>query len=1541
MADWSVLGLESDPVPGDPGAVRDLAARLAGQAGLADENTDRLRAIAANGGDLAMVGDYAPHYLDALHDLPPELGKLAVAYHGCGDALRTYSDRLTEAKTRAATALRDGTDAAVRYQAALGQVHLLLPPDRDARLIPRDELSDHSIALATAGWEFPDLTEQVRAAARRGQAAQADRARARQLALDAAALRDEAASTCAHQINQALSHSGIKNKPWYDKAWHTVSEPFRSWHAFVGLCRDVALVAGAVALVISGPIGVALAGIALVAGAAALGDSLGRFAAGRGSFTSVVFDALGMIPGDRELAATARMSRGLRLLTGGVTRGEGSRVISAGLRSFGAAALRRTHNVVTAVPFALRQMTSARATLETSEVFTQSAKTRFLGRDPIEMATGQTIIQQTDIELPGILPWALQRTYLSSYRAGRAFGLSWSSTLDARLEIDGHGVCYAGPDAVLLAYPHPEPGGTVLPDRGPRLPLTRTDTGEYVILDGEAGHALHFAVPAYGQRQIGLPLAGIVDRNGNRVTFDYAADGTMATIRHSGGYTLAVETTDGLITAIRMRIGDGRPDQELIRYGYDRSGRLTDITNSSGRPLRFDYDSDGRLVRWTDRNGTRYDYTYDTAGRVVATAGSAGCLDGTIRYDTDRRVTVESNSLGGTTEYRYNAALRLEQRTDPLGHATTYTWDRHDHPLSETDPLGRTVRSAYDDQGNLAELTQPDGTRATLEWNDAHRPVLAVDPDGATWQHTYDEHGNRTATIDPTGARTEYRHDARGAITEIVDAHGGTTRIDNDAAGLPVITVDPTGAVTTYERDPLGRITAITDPLGGVTRLTWTIEGKLASRQLPDGALERWAYDGEGNLVEHVDAAGFTTATDFTHFDLPAARTDPDGARTRLAYDTELRLTTVTNPQGLAWRYDYDPAGNLVRETDFNGRALTYTYDAAGQLSTRTNGAGETVTFTRNALGNPTRKSGPDGDTTFLYDLAGRLIRAINPDADVTLSRDAIGRVLTETTNGRTVTSTYDALGRRTSRTTPSGEISTWEYDLRGLPQALRRGEQVVTFGYDSIGRETQRGLGPGVMLSRTWNANHQVQSQTVTAAPATPGGGRGARGPTTAGSAQLLHRRDYAYSPDGYVITIDDPRTGARHYDLDPIRRVTAITGPHWRERYAYDDMGNITDAAWPPTNGPDSDDLAAQGGRDYIGTLIRRAGMVRFEYDAQGRTVLRQRIRLPAKPDTWRFTWDADDRMTGVTTPDGQHWRYLYDAFGRRIAKQRLAHDGTIAERLDFTWDGPTLAEQTHTRPGNSPTITNWDWEPDSFRPLTQTNRRRHTSENGEQEWFDAQFHTVITDLVGTPTELISPDGALTWTNNPTLWGITAGPTPGTTDCPLRFPGQYHDPETGLDYNYHRHYDPTTARYNSPDPLGLAPAVNPFSYIPNPSAWIDPLGLSPCTPGAIDPNRPNPLGIILRPILRPIVLGPRDAVRDYHAAHRYTMILNLPDSKWTWGANKRFMRDALRLQRRIIALRDPELAVEETIYRKEVDFFQYHGIGYIHKDGIWLYGR
>ncbi len=64
------------------------------------------------------------------------------------------------------------------------------------------------------------------------------------------------------------------------------------------------------------------------------------------------------------------------------------------------------------------------------------------------------------------------------------------------------------------------------------------------------------------------------------------------------------------------------------------------------------------------------------------------------------------------------------------------------------------------------------------------------------------------------------------------------------------------------------------------------------------------------------------------------------------------------------------------------------------------------------------------------------------------------------------------------------------------------------------------------------------------------------------------------------------------------------------------------------------------------------------------------------------------------------------------------------------------------------------------------------------------------------------------------------------------IRFPGQWFQLETGLAYNWHRHYDATLGRYVQPDPLGLRALMSDgpsaYGYVGgNPMAYVDPRGL------------------------------------------------------------------------------------------------------------------
>jgi RHS repeat-associated protein len=1017
--------------------------------------------------------------------------------------------------------------------------------------------------------------------------------------------------------------------------------------------------------------------------------------------------------------------------------------------------------------------------------------------DPIDVSSGQMVMSEIDAEFLGTLPLVVERTHFSARQAGRWFGPSWVSTVDQRLAVDDSGLTFAAADGTIQKYAHPVAGTWITSDQGPVRSLTRADDGGYLMEDTELARVLYFA-PGTSV----LPLTSVTDRGGNRLEFVHDEHGVPTEIRHSGGYTVRLETTDGLVTATRSVAADGT-EVELMRYGYT-AGNLTEVTNASGQAFRYTYDAAGRIVSWTDRNGEWYRYTYDHSGRCVRTEGAGGFFTGTMEYDTVNRVTYSTDSLGHRTEFHLNEAGQVIKEVDPLGNTIVNEWDRHDRLLRQSDPLGRTTAYTYDDGGNVATVTRPDGAEIGFERNQFGKPLMMVEAPGVVTRWEYDESGNLTAMNDPAGTVSRYTYDDRGNVSTVTDAFGNTLSIESDASGLPVAATDPLGGVTRYERDRFGRISAITDPLGAVERFGYTVDGQLAWHRHADGGLEQWVFDGEGNSRSHTSPAAAVTRAEVTHFDLPAAEVRPDGTRVEFAYDTRLRLTAVTNEQGLVWRYEYDAAGNLVRETDFAGVAADYRYDGAGQLVARTN-AGETTTFRYDLVGNMVEHTCGPVTTRYTYSTAGHLLEADDGHSRVSFQRDAGGRITAETVNGRTVESGYDAAGRRVRRRTPSGAESVWEYDALGQPTAVHTAGRTMRFEHDGAGHEVRRALDSGTEISQAWTPNDQLRSQTITSA-----------------AGQLSQQRSYAYRPDGALTGVQDRLTGPRTFALDQRGRVTGVQASRWSERYAYDVAGNVTEAVWPATT--DQDTL---GHRSFAGTVIQTAGRTRFTHDDRGRLV----VRDSDGGGTWRYTWGQQDRLVGLSTPDGTQWRYSYDALGRRIGKERLGADGTsVAERVEFTWDDQVLVEQARTDERGT-RVTVWDYEPDGFRPLIQRERLLRSP----QEWIDEQFYAIVADPAGAPTELVNDQGGIAWFSRTSLWGHAVESTSTAADTPLRFSGQYFDAESGLHYNYFRYYDPATGRYASPDPVGLAGGPNPHAYVENPHAWVDPLGLAPqsCTAG------------------------------------------------------------------------------------------------------------
>jgi RHS repeat-associated protein len=222
--------------------------------------------------------------------------------------------------------------------------------------------------------------------------------------------------------------------------------------------------------------------------------------------------------------------------------------------------------------------------------------------------------------------------------------------------------------------------------------------------------------------------------------------------------------------------------------------------------------------------------------------------------------------------------------------------------------------------------------------------------------------------------------------------------------------------------------------------------------------------------------------------------------------------------------------------------------------------------------------------------------------------------------------------------------------------------------------------------------------------------------------------------------------------------------------------------------------------------GSRLEALDRTKYEYDGQGRLVKRIEATSDGGTAEWTFTWDALDQLRVVLTPTGEEWTYRYDVFGRRYAKR-----GPRAETT-FVWDRDVIIHEIAPRTKT----TSWVYVDPEPEPIAKLVGR--------------DLFAIVPDQIGTPHELVSRDGRIAWSGRSSVWGRDLGHQAPRTDCPVRFPGQWLDAESGLHYNRFRYYDPRLGRFITQDPIAPHGRLNFYRYAPNPLNWIDLLGLDVC---------------------------------------------------------------------------------------------------------------
>ncbi len=488
-------------------------------------------------------------------------------------------------------------------------------------------------------------------------------------------------------------------------------------------------------------------------------------------------------------------------------------------------------------------------------------------------------------------------------------------------------------------------------------------------------------------------------------------------------------------------------------------------------------------------------------------------------------------------------------------------------------------------------------------------------------------------------------------------------------------------------------------------------------------------------------------------------------------------LATVTDAMGNATKYEYDLAGRKTKETRPMGQYAVFTYDAAGNLKTKTDAKGQTTTYNYDKLNRLINVVYADGKTEgFTYDERGALV-GYTGDVAGAMTYDALGRKTGETVNFGAFTKgysySYDALGNKASFTGPAGTAYSYGYTKLHQPASISWQGGSIAYQYQ-WNRLMKQALPNGVGTDDTYNPDGwltEINSKR------------------SDGSTVM----DYQYGFDNVGnITARNTEGGAYSYNYDDLYRLTGATPPSLpAESFSYDKVGNrLTSADAQNWNYNPNNALVGYGG-------------VNFAYDANGNTTSKNE-----SGQVTNYIYSAKDRLEQVNLPDGKIAVYRYDPFGRRISKTvggattyfMYADEGLVAE-MDAAGN---VAKSYGWKPGST-----WGTDPVLMG-------------EGGQTYY---YHN---DHLGTPQKMTDATGAIAWGATYAAFGEAAVDSTSTVTNNLRFPGQYYDAETGLDYNYYRYYDPKTGTYIMADPMGIKGGINLYIYVTNdPLNKKDPFGL------------------------------------------------------------------------------------------------------------------
>lgn len=495
------------------------------------------------------------------------------------------------------------------------------------------------------------------------------------------------------------------------------------------------------------------------------------------------------------------------------------------------------------------------------------------------------------------------------------------------------------------------------------------------------------------------------------------------------------------------------------------------------------------------------------------------------------------------------------------------------------------------------------------------------------------------------------------------------------------------------------------------------------------------------------------------------------------SYNSSNNLISVQDDNTNTTTYKYDDKGRVYQVISPDTGTTTYGYDPAGNLTSKADAKGTTIAYNYDALNRFTKIDfSSDTDITYTYDTCangkGRLCTMTDASGTTSYEYTPKGQVKKETKVIDSITYitqyTYDMNGNLKTMTYPSGKVITYNYSNDKVISVLKDAANLATsITYKPFGGMSGITYGNGLHGSVSYDNQYRISALTV----------------GTAGSILNLGYTGYDNNGNITAITNNLETTKSKSFIYDTLDRLsTATASGIWGSlAWTYDSVGNRL------TEGSNSYAYAANTNK------LTSANGKSFGYDNNGNTTTES---------ARQYTYSQNQRLIQIV--DGAMTAgYAYNGNGQR-AKKIVNGTTTI---FHYSLSGQIIAES------NSAGSVTAEYVYINSQPLAKI--------EGSNVYY---YHN---DHLGTPQKMTDSTGTVVWAADYKPFG-EATITVSTITNNLRFPGQYYDAETGLNYNLNRDYNPVIGRYVESDPIGLRGGLNLYRYAGNnPVNVFDPDGL------------------------------------------------------------------------------------------------------------------